>query len=367
MGKAAQVKQEMTRVLSAGVAGRVFAGAVACVGYRDGDEAVFVNAAVGHLESHGDKAREDTHYDLASLTKPVVAMTALRMAEASLLDLDGPALEILSDVRGACLDGVSVRALLNHRSGLDSWGGLYLDVPHEAGSSAARRWLVSEAARRPSQSNGRKGCLYSDLGYIVGGEVVARCNKTSLDQAVRQWITAPLGLAASLFYAGEGRHGSALRRAAPTERCDWRGRVVRGEVHDENCAALGGVAGHAGLFGTAETVARFGRAVLDVANERSDFFSKGGLEDCLRDPGDGASYRLGWDTRSTNGSSAGNRMSRLAFGHLGFTGTSIWCDPERDVVIVLLSNRVHPSRANEKIRGFRPAFHDGVLAVYDRE
>ena len=190
-------------------------------------------------------------------------------------------------------------------------------------------------------------------------------NKTPLEEAVRQWVTSPLHIADALFFAGEPGHASLLKRSAPTERCDWRGRVVRGEVGDENCAALGGVSGHAGLFGTAESTARFGVEMLDVHQGRSDFLPHKAFMDSLSDPGDGSTLRMGWDTRSKTGSSGGQRMSERAFGHLGFTGTSLWCDPDRDVVIVLLTNRVHPSRANEKIRGFRPAFHDGVLAAHD--
>jgi CubicO group peptidase (beta-lactamase class C family) len=112
-------------------------------------------------------------------------------------------------------------------------------------------------------------------------------------------------------------------------------------------------------------VARFGIEMLDVQKGASSFLPQRAFEASLKDPGDGSTWRMGWDTRSKTGSSGGQRLSENAFGHLGFTGTSLWCDPERDVAIVLLSNRVHPSRANEKIRGFRPAFHDGVLAAYD--
>jgi serine-type D-Ala-D-Ala carboxypeptidase len=153
-----------------------------------------------------------------------------------------------------------------------------------------------------------------------------------------------------------------VRDAAPTEWCEWRGRLVRGEVHDENCAAFGGIAGNAGLFGTAHGMAVFGRAVLDAYLGRNTFLPQSLLERALL-PREGSSLRLGWDAKSPNESSAGKRMGPRTFGHLGFTGTSIWCDPDKDIVVVLLTNRVHPSRANERIKGFRPGFHDSVLAV----
>ena len=122
------------------------------------------------------------------------------------------------------------------------------------------------------------------------------------------------------------------------------------------------ITGHAGLFGTARGVAVFGRAMLDSISGRSNFLSPAALDTALRER-PGGSFRLGWDTKAEEGSSAGKRIGPRSFGHFGFTGTSIWCDPDTDVVIVLLTNRVHPSRANEKIKGFRPAFHDGVIAT----
>jgi CubicO group peptidase (beta-lactamase class C family) len=162
------------------------------------------------------------------------------------------------------------------------------------------------------------------------------------------------------------KHRELLKRVAPTERDEWRGRLVRGEVHDENCAALDGVSGHAGVFGSAKGVGLFGRAILDALNGRVTtgvaLLAQATLASALT-ARDGGTHRLGWDGKSAADSSAGRRMSASTFGHLGFTGTSIWCDPVADVVIVLLSNRVCPSRANEKIKGFRPAFHDAIMAA----
>ena len=304
-------------------------------------------------------------HEMVRLLDAGASTTALRMAEAGKARLDDPIGHTLSDLHGSAAQNVDLRTLLSHRSGLEAWGGFYLDVPHEPGTGAARRWIISEASRRVSDSSKARRCVYSDLGYIIAGELLARINKSSLDEAVREWVTAPLQIEKTLFFAGETGRSGLLKRSAPTERCDWRERVVRGEVQDENCAALGGVSGHAGLFGTAEAVARFGAEMLNVHQGKSSFLPKSALATSLADPGDGVSWRMGWDTRSATGSSGGQRLSAHAFGHLGFTGTSLWCDPERDVAIVLLSNRVHPSRANERIRGFRPAFHDGVLAAYD--
>jgi CubicO group peptidase (beta-lactamase class C family) len=179
-------------------------------------------------------------------------------------------------------------------------------------------------------------------------------------------VTDPLAISREVYYPAAlppDRRAQVIRDAAPTEYCEWRGRLVRGEVHDENSAAFGGVSGNAGLFGSARGVAVFGRACLDALLGRGDFLPKDMMERALASRGDSSTMRLGWDMKSSKDSSAGRRMSDRAFGHLGFTGTSLWCDPERDLVIVLLTNRVHPSRANERIKGFRPGFHDGIIAA----
>jgi serine-type D-Ala-D-Ala carboxypeptidase len=358
--------RELVRLLEAGVSGQGFPGASACVGWWETGMVHFVARAAGRLSPGGAAVDEHTLYDLASLTKPFVAMAALRLVAGGHLSLSARADALIADVRGGMGGAATLEALLSHRAGLAAWGGFYLDVPHEAGTAAARRWILAEAARRPHEQ-GKGAVVYSDLGYMIAGEMLARAGNATLDEVVTQHVTEPLGIAEGVFFAGAvpGEARAQLSQdAAPTERCEWRGRVVRGEVHDENCAALGGVAGHAGMFGTARAVAVFGRAMLDVLAGRSDFLPEPLLRRALADRG-GGSHRLGWDAKSEEGSSAGRRMSPESFGHLGFTGTSIWCDPVRDAVVVLLTNRVHPGRANEKIKGFRPAFHDGLLAAFD--
>ena len=363
----ARLERECARLLEAGVSSRVFPGAVAAIGYRQRKTWSWVVRSAGRTSATGTKVSSDTIYDLASLTKSFVAVTTLRMMERKIIDLDARADVVLSDLRGAVAAGASLERLLSHRANLEAWGGLYLDVPTELGESAGRRWILGEAGRR-LHDEGDGTCVYSDLGYMLAGEMVARAHGGSLAEAVREYVTAPLGIEESVRYAGalSGHERSALAKAsAPTERCEWRGRMVQGEVHDENCAALGGVSGHTGLFGIAAAVGRFGQELLDVKAGRSDFLSADSLVAALAPRPGSERYRMGFDTRVGHDSAVGRRASAETFGHLGFTGTSYYCDPQRDVVMVLLSNRVHPSRANEKIRAFRPAFHDGVLAAFD--
>ena len=359
----ARIRNEATRLLQAGVSGQVFPGGSVCVSYREGDETVEVEAVGGRLAADLPPVDPNTPYDLASLTKPFVATTALRLVERGTLQLATEAQDVLSDVRGGVVEHATLESFLTHRSGLAPWGGLYLDVPHDPGSAAARRWILSEAARRQEEGPGGRA-VYSDLGYILAGAMLSKITGATLDKLVSDEVTEPLGIAKEVYYAGAlpgDRRAQLARKAPPTERCEWRGRVIRGEVHDENCAALGGVAGHAGMFGTARGVVRLGRSMLEVLHGRSDYLKRETLDAALA-ARPGGSHRLGWDVK-TEGSAAGRYTSASTFGHLGFTGTSIWCDPDKDVVIVLLTNRVYPSRANVKIRGFRPAFHDGILAA----
>jgi len=207
--------------------------------------------------------------------------------------------------------------------------------------------------------------VYSDLGYLVAGETLARATRLPLEELVRREVTGPLGLERQLFYAAaldEDERARLREHVAPTERCDFRERLVRGEAHDENCAAFGGIAGHAGLFGTAHGVLTFGLALLSALEGRSGWMDQALLRWALR-PLPGGGHAVGWDTRSDQGSSAGSLFSVRSFGHLGFTGTSIWCDPVRNLCAVLLSNRVHPTRENIRIREFRPRFHDAIAEL----
>ena len=362
-----RIQADATRLLEAGVSGQVFPGAAAAVSWREHGETQVAVSCAGRLTPGGGRTGPDTPYDLASITKPFVATSALRLVASSQLALDVRAESYISDIRGTIGGQATLEELLSHRSGLAAWGGLYLDVPHERGTPAARRWIISEAARRPAEED-RGKVIYSDLGYMLAGELISKIAGCTLDQVVAEQVTEPLGIAGEVYYAGVAspeRKGTLIRTAAPTEMCDWRGRVARGEVHDENCAALAGVSGHAGLFGTARGVAIFGRALLDSLQKRLDFLPSDLIAKALTRPvGSTSTYRLGWDSKGDD-ARTGKRLSPHSFGHFGFTGTSLWCDPARDVVLVLLTNRVHKSRANEKIKGFRPAFHDGILAVLE--
>jgi serine-type D-Ala-D-Ala carboxypeptidase len=359
--------EALSELLHAGVSAGAFPGAVASVSFRGRSGIVRALSCAGRLEPHGAKVAIDTPYDLASLTKPFVAVTALRLVQSGKLDLTAPAARYVPELEGTPGGEASIASLLSHRAGLSPWGSLYREPEVEGrfGSDEARRVMLRMAATRLDPEPKVPGSVYSDLGYLVAGEAIARAGGDRLERVVRREVTAPLGIHGEIYYAAELSEAALLGlsvRAAPTERCTLRGAVVRAEVHDENCFAYGGIAGHAGLFGTARGVSSFGEAMLEAYAGRSTWLDAALVRFALR-PLPGGGHVIGWDTRSGTGSSAGSHLSRSAFGHLGFTGTSIWCDPLLELCAVLLTNRVHPTRDNILIREFRPRFHDGVAGL----
>ena len=346
------------------VAARAFPGAVLAVG-KDG--ALAHLRAFGRLEYGAGAAevRPDTLYDLASLTKIVVTTTAaMILVDEKRLDLGQPVSSFLPGFKGGAKDKVTVEQLLTHSSGLDWWAPLYKDtVGHAA-------YLEKIQAMDLVYEPGSKS-LYSDLGLVLLGEVLERVAGEPLDAFARRRVLVPLGMKDTLYRPGP----DLLPRIAPTENDPWRGRILRGEVHDENAFALGGIAPHAGLFGTAPDLARFAQMFLSGGVfESQRIVSREVIERFTRRAGiPGSTRALGWDTpsnglaprSSTAGtpgySSAGTLFSDRSFGHTGFTGTSLWIDPERRLFVILLSNRVHPSRQNDAIRQVRADVADSVV------
>jgi CubicO group peptidase (beta-lactamase class C family) len=331
---------------------------------------VATHGAAGCLRLFEDGARVEvggaisTYFDLASLTKPMTAVAIARSGIAPGLAL-GALLPELSSSRSA---EASVELLLSHRAGLAAHLPLFL--PLLSGAPVERSGAVRSAAdaRRddcagPIPPDGFAP-LYSDLGYLLAGELLARhAGTVDAGQAIEEHVVAPLGLSLEL---GTARALSALGvdlriRAAPTEDVAWRGGIVHGCVHDENAWALTGTggSGHAGMFGTVSGVLRFAGAVL-LAFAGQGPFASGGL-DWLTRPRPGGTLRAGFDGKSDHGSSAGASFGADAIGHLGFTGTSLWIDPSARIAVVLLTNRVHPSRENTAIRALRPAAHDALF------
>ncbi len=347
-----------TALLEAGVAEGAFPGAVALVGLKG---TVIFHAAVGHY-GVGDPTPVtlNTIYDLASLTKVVGLTTAAMLLSADgSLDLDAAVATHLPSFVGPDKARVTPRHLLTHTSGLEAWRPLHLET-------ATRAEALDSIMAAPLTAPPGERYVYSDLGAITLGRIVETLSDTPLDIFLRERVFAPLGMQSTGYRPSPDRRD----RVAPTERDPWRGRVLRGEVHDENAARLDGVAGHAGLFSTAPDLARFAFWMVDAHHGRLDERSPVYLAPTLvreftrRQPGPDTSTRaLGWDTPAAGRSSAGTLMSRQSFGHTGFTGTSMWIDPEEELVVILLTNRVHPTRANNRIRAYRGWFADSVVTA----
>jgi CubicO group peptidase (beta-lactamase class C family) len=224
------------------------------------------------------------------------------------------------------------------------------------------------AAEAPEVPPGSRA-LYSDLGFILLGWILERRSGRPGDELFSEWLAGPLGLA-NLFFvdlkapakAARAREG---RPFAATERCPWRGRTLIGEVHDENTYAAGGVSGQAGLFGTIEDVASLAAVWLDSWLRTGGFFDRR-LARLFWEKSEvpGSTRTLGFDTPSPGASQAGGRFGPRTVGHLGFTGTSLWIDPDRELIVVLLTNRIHPTREHDAIRTFRPLLHERVADLW---
>ena len=325
-----------------------------------------------------------TLFDLASLTKVIATTpTAMLLYERGLLDLDAPVSAIVPEfIHDAAKDPrrheVTLRMLLSHSSGLPAYEKLYL-------KSRTRAELLEAAVTTPLAANPATRAEYSDIGFIILGIALERVADESLDRFCQREIFAPLSMTSTTFNPpaelrakipptaderpSDECGAGAIAREVPAPqtppsgsasiRSTFRQRIIQGEVQDENAFILGGVAPQAGLFSTAQDVAKFAHAMLNQGRpilrpETVALFTR-------RQPLPLATSRaLGWDTPSSP-SQSGKHFSQNSFGHLGYTGTSLWIDPTRQLSITLLTNRTWPDCSNQAIKQLRPKFHDAVI------
>ena len=366
-----------TQSLQQAVREGVFPGAVLLV--RSYGEVVY-HQAVGQMGQAPFDCPVTTHtiYDLASLTKPLATTTAIVcLLQDGRLDLDQPVTEWLSEWKSTSYRNTTLRQLLHHSSGLPAWRRYYealspvgLPPKNEDERQARITGLLQTIAKEPMEYNPGSQSVYSDLGFMALGVVVERCVGTSLPDFCRQRMYDSLNINPLFFIDAEGNPTGGdgeLTLVAPTEQDSWRGRLVHADVHDENAFALGGVAGHAGLFGTALSVSQVSKAWLKAVLSQPSILPTDLAQQFVRrqDPSGASSWVLGWDTPSQP-SSSGHHFSSESFGHLGYAGTSLWIDPVRELEVILLSNRVHPTRANKQIKVFRPEIHDLVVKEFGR-
>ncbi len=351
------------RFMKKGVRDRVFPGAVLLIACR-GEVVHHQGYGLANLYT-GTHVTTETLFDLASLTKPLAtALSVLKLIETGRLRLDHSLEALLPETAGADKGGIRIDQLLAHNSGLPDYRPFYERLgtaPHETNKSVLRKRILKEPLIGPI---GRK-VLYSDLGFMLLDWVIERVSGTRPDRFITRQVYAPLALDRLFFVDLEGPFPEG--RFAATEHCPWRNRVMEGWVHDENAFISGGIQGHAGLFGTAAAVYRLLSALMasyhrpSSCRQTEDSFFPGSLVRTFLQPFEDTGRSLGFDRPSPAGSSCGAFFSGDTVGHLGFTGTSFWMDLEGSVLVILLSNRVHPSRNNVKIRGFRPVLHDQVM------
>jgi CubicO group peptidase (beta-lactamase class C family) len=295
---------------------------------------------------------DSTLYDIASLTKVVATTSAvMRLVEDGRMHLDSSAASYLPEFGVNGKNAVTIRQLLQHRGGLEAFRQFH---PSMSTENEVLQTIYASSLQAPAGSRTQ----YSDFGMIVLGKIVERVTGMRLDIFLQDILLKPLGMNNTLFLPPAGLRD----RIAPTEvDSSWRKRLVHGEVHDETASLLGGVAGHAGLFSNAEDLGRFAEMLLHLG---------GGVDAQLFQPSTVLQFTsrerprdtraLGWDMRSVTGSSAGHYFSLRSYGHTGFTGTSIWIDPSADIYVIFLTNRVHPTRANQALPRFRATLHDAV-------
>lgn len=343
----------LTSILEKARADREFSGAAYVVGTTDH---VLEAGVVGTTAwEDGSDVSLDTVWDIASITKPIVAIQAMMLTRAGHLRLTDPVSKLLPEYGESDMAAITLFQLLTHSSGIPGQQPLYR-------TAATRRQLLDAVRALPLSFAPGAGVEYTSQGFMIVGEMVEAAAAQSLDTVLAEGVLAAVGMRATQF-----RPPPELEpRIAATEWCPWRGRLVKGSVHDENAAVLGGVAGHAGLFSTAGDLSRLAQALLgggqldgyrvlhpelvtEMSQPRTDHLP---LRRCL-----------GWQGADRTGCPVGSSISPGSYGHTGFTGTSLWVDPQRGLFTILLTNAVHPKRRTDGLRAVRCRFHDAVFAT----
>lgn len=299
---------------------------------------------------------DSTIYDLASLTKVIGTTSAImKLLDEGKINLDDRVVKYIPEFSSNNKENITISNLLLHNSGLPAWQRFYLIC--KSTSETIDSIYNSKLNFKPGDST-----LYSDLGFIVLGKIIEKITGTTLDEYLNKEFFEPLEMVNTMFKPSE----KILNRIAPTEiDTIWRKRTIHGTVHDETADLLGGVAGHAGLFSNALDLAKFVQMILNNGSYGGIEFIKPETIRLFTERKSLSEKRgLGWDFKSVNGySSAGDLFSPKSFGHTGFTGTSIWVDPERELFVIFLTNRVHPTRTNNKITKIRSQLHDAVVEM----
>ncbi len=355
--------KQIETYMQQGVSNGVFPGGVLLVSTYD---SIVFKKAYGYANIFlKTPMAPDTIFDLASLTKPLATtMAVMKLIQDRNVDLEQHLGSILDAFKATDKEKVTIRQLLCHSSGLPDYRPYYktlVNLPVAERKDALRKLLVKEPLLF---SPGQKP-LYSDLGFMVLCWVVESMSGKRMDRYVAEDIYTQMDIfddSDNGLFFNDLNLVPRIGNYAATERCPWRKIVLSGKVHDDNAYVLGGIEGHSGLFGSADDVLKLLLFLLNIFYERSSikifdstlihkFFMRQNNTD----------WALGFDTPSQIGSSSGRMFSRNTVGHLGYTGTSFWMDIDRCIIVILLTNRVHPVRDNNQIKKFRPKLHDMVM------
>jgi CubicO group peptidase (beta-lactamase class C family) len=354
-------QHKLTDLLEKGVMEGVYPGAVLLVAQ---------NGQISFLKEVGNLSiiplilpmKRNTIFDLASLTKPLATTVAvMRLVNDNRINLDQPLSDLIDTNSLRDKKVLTLRAILSHCAGFKDWVPFYPDLMKYR-ADIRKKVLRKKIIELPLQYAQGSETLYSDLGFMILEWVVEAVSHETLRDFVHKKFYGPMGLKRTFLSTGDLTFN--MDEYAATEDCSWRNRIIQGEVHDENAYAAGGYSGHAGLFGTAKEIF----VIADIlrkhyTGETRDYFSPDVVREFFKrqEMVRGSTWALGWDTPSSENSSAGKYISPHSVGHLGFSGTSLWMDLDRNILVIFLSNRIHPIRNNLKIKAFRPVLHDLIF------
>ena len=342
--------QTLNRIIDEALSGHVFS-AYQFLGFTSREHTSLAGGVQGYWEG-AQPVDESTLFDIGSVTKSVLTASVLAIAvDRKLLSFSDPVHKFVPEWKSLKLGDRLIGDCLNHCSGLVGW----LPIYESLGKSSFRQWMIDHE-KEVVVAKPRARVEYSDFGPLVLGEVI-RSLCGDLETPFREWVIEPLGLSEVEFGPVDST------RSAWTEFSEVRGRLLQGEVFDDNSYALGGRCSHAGLFATARGLLPWARAWMAAYRGNSSWLSQQTAQlfatapKWVRD----SSWAFGWDTKSAQGSSAGAHFSPKSFGHLGYPGCSVWIDPKNELGALFFTNRVHPSRLDERIRQVRPRVHDAFV------
>jgi CubicO group peptidase (beta-lactamase class C family) len=355
--------RNLREILEQGLLEGAFPGAVLLVAQEE-EILVYQEVGLRAVRPREEPMTKETIFDLASLTKPLATTLAImKLVDRRKIFMDQPLSEILRSAPLKEKGSLTLRLLLNHSAGFTAWKPLYSDLMKEK-AGERRRVLRRRILEEPLDYPPGKECLYSDWGFIILEWIIEAVSGMPMHQFLDDHFYGPMSLKSTFIYTGKLAAGFDKAMFAATKDCPLRNRIIRGEVEDDVAYALSGYSGHAGLFSSAEDLYALVALLRDhYYGKRDDFLSPEIVREFFRrqDIVEGCTWALGWDTPSPERSSSGEYFSPKSVGHLGFTGTSVWMDLERDIIVVFLTNRTLTTDDNQRIKAFRPRLHDLIM------